>query len=70
MSEAKKQAEYQMSLAMLEGLSDSEILERKTKELIGEDSYKLTCEVYCLTDIAQEKEIILEKTETQNEREK
>lgn len=67
--EAKKQAEFQMSNLVIESLSDSEILERKTKELVGENSYKLICEVSCLTDIAQEKEIIIEK-KTENEREK
>lgn len=58
---AKNEAEQQLSRIMLEELSDAEILERSIKEEINEKSYKLVCNIYCLADIAEEKEIILNK---------
>ncbi|MBE6717872.1 MAG: hypothetical protein E7574_01265 [Ruminococcaceae bacterium] len=58
-AEAKNEAEREMTRILAEELVDSEVLERKTKEEIGENSYKLICEIYCITDIALEKEIIL-----------
>lgn len=55
--EAAKEAELQLSRILTEELYDSEVLERSVKEEVTESSYKLICEVYCLTDIALEKEI-------------
>lgn len=63
--EAREEAEREMSRILSEELFDSEILERKTSEEITEKSYKLRCSIYCIADIACEKEIILSK-ETDN----
>lgn len=60
-SEAKAEAELDMARLLAEELCDSEVLEKKTEEEYTESSYKLRCELYCLTDIAYEKEIILNK---------
>ena len=57
--DARKQAELQMSKLLANELSDCEVLERKTTEEITDEKYKLVCSIYCLADIAQEKEIIL-----------
>lgn len=57
--EAKKEAERQLSDILKNELYDSEILERRVTEEVTETSYKLKCEVYCITDIALEKEIEL-----------
>ena len=59
--EAKAEAERDMARLLVEELRDSEILEKKTEEEYTDTSYKLKCEVYCLTDIAYEKEILLNK---------
>lgn len=55
--EAKKEAEDEMSRILLEELYDSEVLTRKTSFEVTDNSFKLSCEVFCLTDIALEKEI-------------
>lgn len=66
-NEAKKQAEKEMSRILADELFDSEILERKTTEGITEKSYKLKCSIYCISDIACEKEILLsQKTDNKN----
>ncbi len=54
---AKKEAERQMEALIQNELSDAEVLEIKTDSELDDDSYKLTCRVYCLADIAFEKEI-------------
>jgi len=53
--DAKKQAEKQMESLIQNELSGAEILENKTESEKDEDSYKLTCRIYCLMDIAHEK---------------
>ena len=55
--EARREAENEMSRILLEELYDSEVLERRTSFEVTDDSFKLSCEVFCLTDIALEKEI-------------
>ncbi len=55
--EARHEAEKEMTKLLLKELSDSEVLERRTEVEITDRSYRLICEVYCLTDIALEKEI-------------
>lgn len=57
--EAKKNAEMQLTQLLARELADSDILERRVREEITDTSYKLICEIYCLTDIAVEKEILL-----------
>ncbi len=56
---ARKYAEKEMTEILLNELSDSEVLERKTREEITDEKYSLYCSVYCLADIAEEKEIAL-----------
>lgn len=56
---ARKQAEQEMTQLLMKELADSEVLERKTTEQITEKGYKLVCSIYCLADIAEEKEILL-----------
>ena len=55
--EARQEAENEMSRILLEELYDSEVLERRTSFEVTENSFNLSCEVFCLTDIALEKEI-------------
>ena len=65
--DARIEAEKEMSRILTDELYDSEILERKTTEEITDKSYKLKCSVYCISDIACEKEILLsKKTENTN----
>ncbi len=61
LDEAKKQAEMQLSQLLLDELKDAEVLERSVSEEETENSYKLKCSIYCLMDIAEEKEIIINK---------
>lgn len=55
--EARQEAEKEMSRILLDELYDSEVLERRTSFEVTDNSFKLSCEVFCLTDIALEKEI-------------
>lgn len=57
--EAKEQAEKLLEEKLKNELDSSELLEVTYKEDITENEYKLSCEVYCLADIAEEKEIKL-----------
>lgn len=59
--EARASAEAEMSRIMVKELADSEILEVKPHSEQTEDSYRLVYEIYCLTDIAEEKEIIIDE---------
>ena len=52
-----QEAEKEMSRILLDELYDSEVLERRTSFEVTDNSFKLSCEVFCLTDIALEKEI-------------
>ncbi len=54
---AKKEAERQMEVLIQNELKGAEMLEIKTESEVSEDKYKLTCKIYCLMDIALEKEI-------------
>ena len=67
-AEARAEAESDMARLISEELGQSEILEKKTEEEYTDVSYKLKCRLYCLTDIAYEKEIILNKNTDENER--
>ncbi|MBR5322725.1 MAG: sporulation protein YqfD [Clostridia bacterium] len=61
---ARKEAELQLSKILTEELKDSEVLERSVEETVTDKGYKLKCKVYCITDIALEKEIQTEKNNT------
>ncbi len=56
---AREEAEKELTRIMLNELGDSEVLERRITEEVTDTSYKISCSVYCLTDIALEKEILL-----------
>ena len=58
---ARKEAEIQLSKTLAEELKNSDVLERSVEETVTDEGYKLTCKVYCITDIALEKEIKTEK---------
>lgn len=60
-NQAKKEAELQLSKILAEELKNSDVLERSVDETVTEEGYKLTCKIYCITDIALEKEIQTEK---------
>ncbi len=54
---AKIEADRQMAGLIQKELADAEILEIETSTETTEEGYKLTCKIYCLADIALEKEI-------------
>ncbi len=54
---ARQEAELQLSRILAEELYGADILERTVTEEITDEGYKLNCKVYCITDIALEKEI-------------
>ncbi len=58
---ARKEAELQLSKILTEELKNSDVLERSVEETVTDEGYKLTCKVYCITDIALEKEIKTDK---------
>ncbi|MBE6643586.1 MAG: hypothetical protein E7615_08030 [Ruminococcaceae bacterium] len=58
--EARNEAEKRLTELMAEELLDADILERKVTSVVTEKSYKLVCDVYCITDIALEKEITVD----------
>ncbi|MBQ4117287.1 MAG: sporulation protein YqfD [Clostridia bacterium] len=60
-NEARKEAEKQLSRILSEELENADVLERTVEETVTDEGYKLSCKVYCITDIALEKEIKTEK---------
>jgi len=53
--QAKAEAEIRMSKLLADELSTADILERRSSGEWTEAGYRLTCEIYCIDDIALEK---------------